>query len=183
MNRDRRIARIAPLIALGVLLLLGADALASEGELVLFPHDEHGEIYFGDLIILVLIFTALVYPVNTLIFKPIFRVLDERKEKIAGTRRRADRLFAEAGAVLERYEQSVREVRQDAEQERKQTLVRARADGAAKTAEARGEAEREVARAREEVAAALDDARGTLRAQSEGLASEIAARVLGRALS
>ena len=182
MNRDRRIARIAPLLAVGVLLFLGADALASEGELVLFPH-VHGEFSLRDLLILLLIFTALVYPVNALIFKPIFRVLDEREEKIAGTRRQADRLFAEADQVLARYEQSVREVRQDAEQERKQTLERARADGAAKTGEARGEAEREVARAREDVAAALDGARGTLRAQSEGLAAEIAARVLGRALS
>ncbi|GAG52270.1 unnamed protein product, partial [marine sediment metagenome] len=139
MNRDRRIARIAPLIVFGALLILGSDALASEAELVLFPH-VHGEFSFRDLIILLAFFTALVYPVNTLIFKPIFRVLDEREEKIAGTRRHADRLFAEADEVLERYEQSVREVRQDAEQERKQTLEAARADGAAKTAEARGEA-------------------------------------------
>jgi F-type H+-transporting ATPase subunit b len=182
MTRDRRIARIAPLIAIGALLILGSEAFASEGELVLFPH-VHGEFSFRDLIILLVLFTALVYPVNRLIFKPIFRVLDEREEKIAGTRRQADRLFAEADEVLERYEQSLREVRQDAEQERKQTLEGARADGAAKTAIARGEAEREVTRAREEVAAALDDARGTLRAQSESLASEIAARVLGRVLS
>ena len=181
MNRDRRIARIAPLIAFGALLFLGAEALASE-DLVLFPH-VHGEFAFRDLIILLVLFTALVIPVNKLIFKPIFRVLDEREEKISGTRRQADRLVAEANEVIQRYEQSVREVRQDAEQERRQTLESARADGSTTTTAARGEAEQQVARAREEVAAALDDARGTLRAQSEGLAAEIAARVLGRSLS
>jgi len=121
--------------------------------------------------------------VNALIFKPIFRVLDERDEKVAGSRRQADRLFAKADEVLERYEQSLREVRQDAESGRKQTLERARADAAAKTAEARSEAEREVVRSREEVAVAFSKARVTMQSQAQGLAAEVAARALGRALS
>jgi len=175
MNRDRLIARTASLIAFGALFLLASEAFASEGDLVLLPD-------FRMLLILVALFGVMVFPTNALIFKPIFRVLDQREEKIAGARRHADRLFADADGVLARYEQSVRDVRRDAEQERKQTLERARADGGAKTAEARGEAEREVARAREEVAAGLDRARSTLRSQSEDLAREVAARALGRAL-
>jgi F-type H+-transporting ATPase subunit b len=182
MNRDRLIASTASLIAFGALCLLASEAFASEGSLVIFPHDSHGNFAIRDLVYLMVLFGLLVFPANALIFKPIFRVLDQREEKIAGARRHAERLFAEADGVLARYEQSVREVRQDAEQERKQTLERARADGGAKTAEARGEAEREVARAREEVAAGLDRARSTLRSQSQDLAREVAARALGRAL-
>ena len=176
MNRDRLVAGTASLIAFGALLLLASEAVASEGELVLVPD-------FPTLLVLMTLFVVLVFPANVLIFKPIFQMMDEREEKIAGTRRHADRLFAEAEEVLQRYEQSLREVRQDAEHERKQILERARGDGSAKTAEARGEAEQEVARAREEVAAALDQARSMLRSQSEGLAREVAARALGRALS
>ena len=177
MNRDRRIARTASLIAVSTSLLFASEAFASEGGLAIFPD------WFGMLPLLVIFFAALIFPVNALILKPIFRVLDAREEKITGTRQHADRLVAEADEVLQRYEQTVREVRQDAEQDRKQTLEQARAASAATTADVRNESKQEVARAREEVAAALDEARGELRVQSQGLAKEVAARALGRALS
>jgi F-type H+-transporting ATPase subunit b len=176
MNRDRRIARTALLIAVGTYLLLASEAFASEGGLAIFPDPPM-------LVLLVVFFAVLVLPVNALILKPIFRVLDAREEKITGTRQKADRLIAEADEVLQRYEQTVREVRQDAEQDRKQTLERARAEGAAMTTDVRDESKQEVARAREEVAAALDEARVELRTRSEGLAKEVAARALGRVLS
>jgi F-type H+-transporting ATPase subunit b len=177
MNRGRRIARNASLIAFSTSLLYASEALASEGGLAIFPD------WFGTLPLLVILFAALIIPVNVLILKPIFRVLDAREEKISGTRRRADRLIAEADQVLERYEQTVREVRQEADQERRQSVERARAEGAAMAADVRNESKREVDRAREEVAAALQEARTALRAQSEGLAKEVAARALGRVLS
>jgi len=176
MNRDRRIACTALLIAVSTSLLFASEAFASEGGLAIFPDPRM-------MLLLVVIFVVLVFPVNALILKPIFRVLDAREEKITGTRQQADRLIAEADEVLQRYEQTVREVRQDAEQDRKQTLERARADGAATTTDVRNESKQEVARAREEVTAALDEAREELRAKSEGLAKEVAARALGRALS
>jgi F-type H+-transporting ATPase subunit b len=177
MNRDRRNARIALIIAVSTSLLATSEAFASEGALAIFPD------WFGTMPLLVIFFFILVWPVNLLILKPIFRVLDAREEKITGTRKKADRLIAEADDVLQRYEQTVREVRQDAERDRKQTLEQARAEGAAMTTGVRNESKEEVARAREEVAAALDEARVQLRAQSEGLAREVAARALGRALS
>ena len=162
--------------AFAAVSLLAGDAIASEDGLVLFPDP----VMLG---VLILFFFLLVYPVNQLIFRPIFSVLDERDAKIAGTRARAERLFAEADEVLARYEGSVREVRAEAEQARKQVIEVARGDGGSKTAQARDEAEVEVVRAREEIAAALDAARGELRAQTEGLAREVATQALGRALS
>ena len=42
------------------------------------------------------LFAALIVPVNRLLFQPIFRVLDERDASIAGTRARAERLEHEA---------------------------------------------------------------------------------------
>jgi F-type H+-transporting ATPase subunit b len=179
--------RQAALGAFAATSLLVGEALASEGDLVLFPgQDQHGDwsvpafMEFG---LLIALFLVLIYPVNMLIFKPIFRVLDERDAKIAGTREKAENLFAEADEVLARYEGSVREVRAEAESARKQVLVAARGDGGSRTAEARSEAEREVAGARDEIASALDAARGELRAQTEGLAREVAAQALGRPLS
>lgn len=175
MNRDQRIARTAALIAFSASSLVASEALASEGELAIFPDLR--------MLLLVVFFVALVFPVNALILKPIFRVLDAREEKITGARRHGDRLTSEADEVLQRYEGTVREVRRDAENDRKQTLERARAEGSAMTTDVRNESKREVARAREEVAAALDEARVELRVRSEELAKEVAARALGRALS
>jgi F-type H+-transporting ATPase subunit b len=168
--------RQAALGAFAATSLLAGEALASEGDLVLFPDP----VMLG---LLVALFLVLVYPVNALIFKPIFRVLAERDAKIAGPREKAENLFAEADEVLVRYEGSVRDVRAEAESARKQVLAAARGDGGSRTAEARSEAEREVAGARDEIASALDAARGELRAQTEGLAREVAARALGRPLS
>ena len=176
MNRDRRIAHLAALVAFCALSLVASAAGASGDELEILPNPKL-------LLILIAFFTLLVFPMNALIFKPIFKVLDERAEKTAGTRRHADRVFADAEEVLERYEASIREVRQEAEARRKQTLEQARADGGNRTGNARSEAEREVARAREEVATALEQARSELRNQSRALAREVAERVLGRNLS
>ena len=177
MDQVHRIARSAMLLAFGAAFLAAAPALASEGNLELLPD------FFGKLPLLIVLFGLMIFPVNALILKPIFRVLDGRDEKISGTRRSAERLAGEADKVLQRYENSVREVRAEAERDRKQALERARTEGAASSAGARGAAEQQVKRARADVAAALDDARATLRSQSQDLAHGIAARVLGRNLS
>jgi F-type H+-transporting ATPase subunit b len=160
-----------------VTVLCASGAGAAEGGLVLVPEVR------TILPALIVLFALLIIPVNLLIFRPIFRVLDARADKIEGTWKRAEKLEQDADATLARYEQSVREVREDSERDRKQQLETARRDHAARTADARAEAEREVVGARAEVAAALADARRSLRAEAEGLAVEAAARVLGRELS
>jgi len=172
----RHIVYATPAVALVFPLLVAGQAHASGDQLVLIPDPVK-------LITLIVFFAALVYPLNALIFQPIFRVLDAREEKTAGTRARADQLAADAEEMLGRYENSIREVRQDAEEVRKQTLASARVDGAGTTTQARGNAEGEVTRAREEIAAALDEARATLKTQSAVLAGEVAERTLGRPLS
>ncbi|MFQ5417845.1 MAG: hypothetical protein ACE5FL_12460, partial [Myxococcota bacterium] len=88
MKRDRWNQRVAPTAAFFACAVAAGNAAASEGQLVLLPDPQK-------LLILVAFFAALIYPVNALILKPIFRVLDERDEKIAGTRRRAERLANE----------------------------------------------------------------------------------------
>ena len=159
-----------------VVLLAASIAGASEGELVLLPD------WTGKLPLLILLFAALMFPANALLFKPIFRVLDEREEQIGGTRRRAERIRGEAEETLANYEQAVRDVREEAERDRKQRAAEAREQNAAVTTEARAEAEREIERARAELAVTLDATRQGLRAQVEELAHDAASRILGRSL-
>jgi F-type H+-transporting ATPase subunit b len=158
-------------------VLLAARGAAAAGDnLVLVPQ------LVDRMLPLVALFCLLVIPVNQLIFKPLFRVLDERAERIDGARKRAERLEREADEVLTRYERSVQEVREEAEVERRAHLDRARAESQDNTGAVRAEADQEIARARRALAESLESARETLRAQARELAREAAARVLGRAV-
>jgi F-type H+-transporting ATPase subunit b len=162
--------------ALGAALAAG-PALASEGNIVLMPD------WGGRLPALILLFALLVYPLHALLFRPVLRALDAREERIAGTRARAHKLAGEADALLARYEEAIRETREEAERERVASLGEARARSAAAAAEARARSEREIDAARQRIAEEAARARESLRPQVATLAREAAARVLGRPLS
>ena len=178
-TRGQRSRRSFPQIGLvlsTVLLFLAARAEASERELVLIPDPIL-------LPLMILLFAALIVPVNTLLFKPIFRVIEDRGEKINGTLTRANRLGEEAADLLARYDTAIREVRDEAESERKRSFSDARLLGASEIDRARAAADREIESARGEVTGILEDARAILRTKAEELAGQAAERVLGRRLS
>jgi len=159
------------------LLAVAGEAAAAGGEgLVILPE-------LPLLVLLLVAFVILIFPLNALVFRPIFNILDERDQRIEGTRARAARLGAEADDSLSRYEAAIATAREELEQDRRRQADEARSAHSARTTAARGEAEQEIARARASVASSLDEARTSLRAQSEGLAREIATRVLGREVS
>ncbi|MDJ0849732.1 MAG: hypothetical protein QNK04_15275 [Myxococcota bacterium] len=168
--------RRAPLAFASLLALTLADtAGAAEGGIVLAPDPVM-------LLSLLVLFVVLVFPVNALLFRPIFAALDARDEKIAGTRARAQQLAAEADAALRRYEEEIRTAREEAEQERRENLAEARAQSLGEAAESRAEAEREIDGARRTIQGELTDARSGLQAEAERLAREVASSVLGRPL-
>jgi F-type H+-transporting ATPase subunit b len=163
------------LLPVAACLCVAGEAAAAEGGLKLEP---------GWLaLVLIAVFLPLVPVLDALLFRPIFAVLDARQEKTEGTRQRAARISAEAEEILARYERSVRDVREDAEQERKRRLLEARQEASREADAARAEAEREIERARAEVSAELARARVELRTQAADIARAAAERVLGRSLS
>jgi F-type H+-transporting ATPase subunit b len=164
-------AKILPSLA----LLCAVPAGAAAESLEIFPDER---IFY-----LIVLFVLLVFPVNKLLFHPLFRVLDEREARIEGARKRADQVGAEAEATLGRYRSAVRGAREEAESGRKQVLEEARREQAQLTGSVRSEAEVEINRAREQVAGALEQARSQLREQAKELAREAATRVLGRSLT
>lgn len=170
--------------ATGVVVGLGLSALSgliakpvlASDKLVLVPDPVV-------LSIMLVGFVLLIFPLNELIFKPIFRSLDERATRIEGARQRSSQLQREADSVLERYETAIREARSESEQARKGQLALAREEQATVTAQARGEAEGELERARTDLRRSLEEARANLRSSAEGLATAAAEQVLGRPLS
>ena len=174
MNR-KSLSSIANTIpALAIALFAALPAQAAGASLEIFPDQR---IFY-----LIVLFILLIFPVNKLLFHPIFQVLDERDERIEGARKRADEVSAEAEATLDRYRSAVRSAREEAEGDRKEVLEQARREQAQLTGSVRSEAEETINRAREAVAGALDDARSQLRQQAQELAREAATRVLGRSL-
>jgi F-type H+-transporting ATPase subunit b len=156
-------------------LLVPSLAAAAEGGLVLVPDPRL-------LLALIAFFVVLIAPANALVFKPLLRVLDERDARIAGIRTKAERLEHEAAAILARYEQAVRETREEGERGRRSLLSEVRAEVQREIAAARRDAEGRLETARGEIAASLESARASLRGQAHDLASQAASQVLGRAL-
>jgi F-type H+-transporting ATPase subunit b len=133
--------------------------------------------------IMVVVFLLLIFPLNQLIFKPIFHSLDERAARIEGARRRSTLLQREADGVLDRYETAIREARGESEQARQAQLSLAREEQATLTTQARSAAEGELERARADLRQSLEEARASLRSSAEDLATAAAEQVLGRTLS
>jgi F-type H+-transporting ATPase subunit b len=180
VDRRLRIRATAPMwlptTTLLTLIALAAPehAYASEN-LVLIPEPQM-------LIAMVILFVALVFPVNALIFKPIFRALDERANRISGARQRADHIAADADSVLARYDDSIRAARAGAEASRKQAITEARTEQAAMAVQARNDAEVLIEKARADLTEALEHARTELRAGTQELGRAAAQRILGREL-
>ena len=169
--------------ALLLAVALAAPVHAAEGGLEIFPDIVRVPPLESRYLQLLFLFVLLILPVNRLVLKPLLAVLDERAERIEGTRKRAAELAGRADAALARYQAAVEQARKQADELRKGTLEAARGDQARILSEARRTAEGEVSAARSAVAGALIEARASLRGDTGALARDVAARVLGRALS
>ena len=184
MGPDQKPRLAGPLAFVSLALaswLAALPAAAEEGhggghELVLFPEP-------FELVPLIVLFVVLVPVLDRLLFRPLFRVLDARDERIEGARRRSARLEKDAAAVAERYQSAVSDVRAEADAARKETIDEARRAHAERVGRERYEAEQRLEAAKRELDAALVRAREGLRGEVEGLAREAASRILGRVVS
>ena len=168
--------RFAVITAIAVGVGFPTAASASDANLVLIPD------WTGILPLLLLLFVLLMFPANELLFKPIFRVLDERDKRTNGTRQRAEKIMLDAEKTLADYEHAIREVREEAEGTRKSEIAGARTQSASVTATAREQAQADAERASRELAEALEESRVVMREQAESIATEAAGSVLGRPL-
>ncbi|MDR3202235.1 MAG: F0F1 ATP synthase subunit B [Bifidobacteriaceae bacterium] len=111
------------------------------------------------------------------------RTLDQRTEQIEGGLRRAEEAEAEAAAERARWAGQLEEAKAQAGRDREA----ARADAAAIVAEARGRAEAEAKRimeaAAKQIASQKQAAEVALRADVGALATELAERIVGEALT
>lgn len=127
-----------------------------------------------------LVFLITLFALNKLLFQPLLRILDIRRERTIQMRQKAQKELEYQQALLEEYRSRIKQekqagyrladsLRSEALQERQQTMAQARA-----------EAEQVLKRAKEEIRAEADGARQRLQQEAEEVARLITARVLQR---
>lgn len=174
MRRTHRLSHAIGIATLTALIAPVARAASAKLELVPDLHQW---------LILLAGFVLLIPIVTRLIVRPVYAVIDERAERIAGARARAEALETNATEVLARYEAGLRAVREENDRNRSEHVGAARAEQKEMTASAREEADREIERSLSELTASLESARSGLRTTAEELAREAAERILGRPLA
>lgn len=166
--------------AAALVVWMSAPANAASGGLEIFPATVEDLLVLLGLIAL---FLLLIWPANRLLFGPLLNMLEARDGMIAGEREKAQELDSQGDLLQERYEGAVGVARDQAEALREEVLGAARSEQGALLEAARGETEQEITRSRAELANAVQRAGAELQGESEHLARDIAAQVLGRPLS
>lgn len=135
------------------------------------------------LIYQVIAFFILLFILNEFLFKPVFKVLDEREKKTTGTVEEADKIEDDASKGIEEYEKSMKDaalkghekrnaIRQEGVDEEQKILEETRKEVAGELGKLRVDLGKEKEKALEELKTATAE-----------ISKEIAGKIIGRALS
>ena len=127
-------------------------------------------------------FLLLMLILNVVLYKPIRKILAERKAKIDGDRDRATAVDREVQEKMALYEAHLKEVKAKAGDERAALRKEAGAEEAALLEKARGEATASLSAIKERVAQEAAAAKTLLAEQAQSLSREICEKVLGRSV-
>jgi F-type H+-transporting ATPase subunit b len=117
---------------------------------------------------------------KAMLFGPLDRVLQQRRELTEGARKTAEQSLAAAERKTQEYEAKFRDARAVVYKDQEETRRKWLEDQAAQLAKARADSEATVKTARGAINAEASSARESLRSASEQLADKIAAAVTGR---
>ena len=128
-------------------------------------------------------FIILLIVLNKLLYKPLTKIMAERREKIEGSHARAKDLQADIDEKMERYQQQLNEAKALANAERAKLKKAASEEEATMLAEAHEKATKRLQAIKDQVAAEAAEASKTLRKEAKSLAGQIATKILGRKLA
>lgn len=127
-------------------------------------------------------FIVLMFVLNLLLYRPLQRILAKRRETIEGDEARARDLAAQIDEKMARYQQQLQEAKSQGAQEKAQLRQAAAKEEAQILGAAQGEASELLQQIKSQVNAEAETARKTLKNETDALAGQVAAKVLGRAL-
>jgi F-type H+-transporting ATPase subunit b len=134
-------------------------------------------------VLMMVVFAGLVVVLKPLLFDPVLRVFEEREKRTEGAKAEARTMQEKAGELLRRYERELERVNQVAAAERERLRTETAKLEAKILEEARAAATKIGDEGRRKIEGEVNAIRFDLGRQSEQLAREIAARVLGRGVS
>jgi len=127
-------------------------------------------------------FIVLMAILNAILYRPMRNMLKHRKETIDGSHERAQELEAQIDEKMARYEEKLQEAKLQGNQEKNQLRQAAAGEEAKILGAARDEASVKLQAVKDQVAGEADAAGKKLKADAETLATDIATKILGRAL-
>ena len=127
-------------------------------------------------------FGILVLILNIFLYKPIRKVLADRRQVIDSAREKAASVDLEVQEKMARYEVRLHDAKSEAAGRRAEALKQAQAEETAVLEKARKEAATSLGAIRERVAKEAADARALLTKQAEVLSGDICEKILGRRL-
>ena len=117
---------------------------------------------------------------KSVFFKPLAKLLHERKEATEGARKQAAESLERAAAKAASYEESIRAARSEIYQEQENLRRKWRDEQTAQLTDSRKRAEVTVKSAKADILVQAQEARQSLSAHSQALANEITEAILQR---
>ena len=127
-------------------------------------------------------FGILVLVLNVFLYKPIRKVLGDRRQVIDSAREKTVSVDAEVQSKMTQYEARLHEAKAEASARRAEALKVAQAEETALLEKARKQASESLASIRDRVAKEAGEARELLKKQAEVLSGDICEKILGRSL-
>lgn len=128
----------------------------------------------------VILFIIMTVYLKLTFFKPIGKILDERRSQTEGVRELANKAFDAAQGKEAEFERALQEARNKMYAEHESMRDQWEQEQQAALAKARAENDAQLAEAKRDIAAQMQGAEQELNAQVDGLSEEIAASVLRR---
>jgi F-type H+-transporting ATPase subunit b len=126
------------------------------------------------------IFLVLVFFLNTLLFKPLMKVLAERESRTTGLVNQAQENIGHHMALLEQYQASIKNARMDGYRRQEQLRAEALKKRAEALAQSRTSAEQMILDARGAIQAQMETAKQQLSRDAQEMAKRITSAILGR---
>ena len=127
-------------------------------------------------------FGVLVLVLNVFLYKPIRKVLADRRQVIDSAREKTESVDAEVQIKMAQYEARLQAAKTEAGARRAEALKLAQSEEAVVLEKARAQAADSLASIRGRVAREAGEARELLKKQAEALSGDICEKILGRSL-
>ena len=127
-------------------------------------------------------FIFLILVLNYILYKPIRKILAQRKEKIAGLEHKIETLDTDARERDEAYAEGIKDARVKGFKEKEALVNAASEEEKAIIEKINQKAQAELAEMREKIAKDAETARAALQKEIDGFANAIGEKILGRAV-